>query len=350
MKTLMYFSLFTEARPARPAVGPAAAIKFDLDSEEIVDQTERMEVEDNGSFQPNTSELNAGAALAGTSKMNMDFYEKHPVRRDKSMPHQLENGTVKPVPPPRSGRLARLSKSTTNNETFNATNSITTTPNLPMLSIFDPSSEKLTSSTDQNPQHDVPQLSILNGRSQSTTDTSPNAGKTNISSNGYVATTNIDMPLITLLMESSSCEIISTTEATATATQTNSTATEAVTTRKESAISYNNLPIISALFLSSALEAAIDDGAAVLSDDNSSGTNSLSNDDADVDVDVDDEEADVSLPNLSNSEHQSSNNDSSLTTVTGTSGENSFEFTNDSSLASNDEDTNNIPDLSELQQ
>ncbi|XP_034487979.1 protein Tube [Drosophila innubila] len=346
-----------EARPARPAVGPAAPIKFDMDSAEIVEQSERMEVEDNGSFQPNTSELNAGAA--GTSKMNMDFYEKHPVRRDKSMPHQLENGgAAKPVPPPRTGRSARLSKSTTNNETASTTNSMATTPDLPMLSIFNPSSDKLTTSTDQIQPEDVPQLSLLNGRSESTQTTSPNTGRTNGSNGSHVATNIRDMPLITLLMESSSCEISSTTEVTASAsatstststtTSTNSTATEAMIMRENNATSCNNLPIISALYLNSAIEAASNGVAAVPHDDNSSGTNSLSNDD--VDVDVDDEEADVSLPNLSNSDHQTSNNDSSLTTVTGTSGENSFELTNDSSLASNDEDINNIPDLSELQQ
>ncbi|KAM8706248.1 hypothetical protein ACLKA7_010512 [Drosophila subpalustris] len=311
-------NFLNEPRPARPAVGPAAPIRFDLDSDEIVQQNDHMEVEDIG-FQPSTSELNAGGAQAqaGTSKLNMDYFDKHRVRRDKSMPHQLENGASKPVPPPRTRvSSARLSKSATNNETTNTTNSSSTAPNVPILSIL-------------NQQHYIPKLSILNCGSTTKQEESSKIIDTNL-------------PDITLLrVESSSCEISGETSD-ATALSADSTA-----------VHCHDLPSLSTFNLrtgSSVIKAASNE-VAVRHDDNSSGTNSLSNDDGhDVDVDVDDDEADVSLPNLSNSDHQTSNNDSSLTTVTGTSGENSFEITNDSSLASNDEDSNNIPDLSELQQ
>ncbi|KAL7728758.1 hypothetical protein ACLKA6_004124 [Drosophila palustris] len=327
-------NFLNEPRPARPAVGPAAPIRFDLDSDEIVQQNDHMEVEDIG-FQPSTSELYAGGAQAqaGTSKLNMDYFDKHRVRRDKSMPHQLENGASKPVPPPRTRvSSARLSKSATNNETTNTSNSNSTAPNMPILSIL-------------NQQHYIPKLSMLNCIS---TSTSPDAAKTSSNNGSHEASKIIDtnLPDITLLrVESSSCEISGETSD-ATALSADSTA-----------VHCHDLPSLSTFNLrtgSSVIKAASNE-VAVRHDDNSSGTNSLSNDDGhdvdvDVDVDVDDDEADVSLPNLSNSDHQTSNNDSSLTTVTGTSGENSFEITNDSSLASNDEDSNNIPDLSELQQ
>ncbi|XP_023174672.1 protein Tube [Drosophila hydei] len=363
-----------EPKPDRPTDGPAAHISLDLCSEDL---SEDMEVDDSASYQPNTSTLNAAAAQARGTGMNLDYFDKHMVRRDKSVPQQIENGTSistsspVPVAPPRSARLSRHLKTTTSNGATITTTAVSSSSqlnavNMPNLSILNASSEKLASANVQTqPPQNIPHLSILNGCSEavtmSTTSTTPlDAGNSDTASNGSSSTSTStatvpNVPLITLLIENSSCEISGTSDAMTTATS------KSTTTKTVPDMSYNNLPAISALNLNTVqpdgngAKARNDNG-----DNNSSGTNSLSNDeddeedeeddDDDDDADVDDEEADVSLPNLSNSDHQNSNNDSSLTTVTGTSGDNSFEMTNDSSSASNDDYTNNIPNLSELQQ
>lgn len=340
----IYF--LNEDLPARPSVGPAAIIDFDSVS---IDTSEEMEVDE--------SDLSPGNAQVRTSKMNMDNWEKHVVQRDKSMPHPIENGASKPVPPPRTGRSARLSKATTSNATPSTVNSASTKLNIPNLSFLN-ASDKLSPSNEQIQQpHNIPNLSILNGSSDmlstdGTSNTTLDSERSNSSSNTALKSTATlpNLPLLTLLIDSSTCEISSTSDASTSATATTSIS---IATEDMNSIAYNSLPAISALNLNtgSTVIEATSNGV----DDNSSGTNSLSNndeddDDDDDDVDVDDEEADVSLPNLSNSDHQTSNNDSSLTTVTGTSGENSFELTHDSSSASNDDYTNNIPNLSELQQ
>lgn len=369
---MFYFVL--EPKPDRPTDGPAAHISLDLCSEDL---SEDMDVEDGASYQPNTSALNAAAEQVRGTGMNLDYFDKHMVRRDKSVPQQLENGTSStvPVPPPRAARSSRLLKVTASNvapTTASNGPSASNTANVPNLSILNASSKKLASSSEQTLQpQNIPHLSILNGSSEAvlmaTTSTTLDADKSDIGRNGRssasTSTATIpNVPLITLLIENSSCEISDASDATAITSK--STATKTVPDM--STASYNNLPAISALNLNTASGAGELDrnGAKARGDNpdnNSSGTNSLSNvddeqeeddddDDDDDVVDVDDEEADVSLPNLSNSDHQTSNNDSSLTTVTCTSGENSFEFTNDSSSASNDDYTNNIPNLSELQQ
>ncbi|EDW67644.1 protein Tube [Drosophila virilis] len=363
-----------EPKPERPTDGPAAHISLDLCSEDL---SEDMDVEDGASYQPNTSALNAAVEQARGTGMNLDYFDKHMVRRDKSVPQQLENGTSStvPVPPPRAARSSRLLKATASNvapTTASNAPSASNTANVPNLSILNASSKKLAASSEQTLQpQNIPNLSILNGSSvavlMATTSTTLDAGKSDNASNGRssasTSTATIpNVPLITLLIENSSCEISDASDATAITSK--STATKTVP--EMSTASYNNLPAISALNLNIASGAGELDGNGAKArgdnaDNNSSGTNSLSNDDDDQEedddddddddvVDVDDEEADVSLPNLSNSDHQTSNNDSSLTTVTCTSGENSFEFTNDSSSASNDDYTNNIPNLSELQQ
>ncbi|XP_017871837.1 PREDICTED: protein Tube [Drosophila arizonae] len=366
-----------EPKPDRPTDGPAAHISLDLCSEDL---SEDMDVDDGASYQPNTSALNAAAAQARGTGMNLDYFDKHMVRRDKSVPQQIENGasisssSPVPVAPPRSSRLSRHLKATTSNGPLITTNEPSSstninTANMPNLSILNASSEKLVSISDQNqtqPPQNIPHLSILNGCSETvsiaTTASSPlDAVNSDTASNGSYNSTSTstatvpNVPLITLLIENSSCEISGASDATPTTTAT--ATSKSTTTKTAPDMSHNNLPAISALNLNTVQpdgnepKARSDNGR-----NNSSGTNSLSVDDDedeeddDEDDDVDDEEADGSLPNLSNSEHHNSNNDSSLTTVTGTSGDNSFELTNDSSSTSNDDYTNNIPNLSELQQ
>ncbi|KAH8381252.1 hypothetical protein KR093_000718, partial [Drosophila rubida] len=340
-------NFLSELNPERPVEGPAAFVQFNTEL------SEEMDVDENSSFQPDTSELNAGPSEARGTHMNVDFYDKHMVRRDKSMPQPEQEQEQRPQRPPRGRqRLTTTTSNSTNNATATsqaaASSSVPATQsnNIPYLSMLNATSNEEATGTETGksteiPQSNLPNLSLLKGSSESlsaklasntTTSTIPSteAGVLNASSN---------VPMITLLLENARSEISSVTDAT--------TTTAAATVGD---LSYNTLPAISALNLNNIENGSVSQNA---DDDNSSGTSSLSNDDDDddEDVDVDDEEADVSLPNLSNSEHQTSNNDSSLTTVTGTSGDNSFEMINDSSSASNDDDNNahNIPNVSELQ-
>ncbi|XP_062122146.1 protein Tube [Drosophila sulfurigaster albostrigata] len=363
-------NFLSELNPERPADGPAAFVQFNTEL------SEEMDVDESSSFQPDTSELNAGQAQARGTHMNVDFYEKHMVRRDKSMPQPEQAiaaaaAETRPQRPPRGRQRTTTTNSnaTSNNTTSNAATSQAIESNIPFLSMLNASSNDETSTSHSSaqiaalPQSNIPNLSLLNGSSEtlstelatstnSTTSTTASARTETGAMNG-----SSNVPMITLLLEHQRGEISSTINASTTAIGT-ATATTSATVAD---LSYNNLPAISALNLNAASGSSssskdIPNGTVSHNDDdNSSGTSSLSNDDDDdddndEDVDVDDEEADVSLPNLSNSEHQTSNNDSSLTTVTGTSGDNSFEMINDSSSASNDDDNaHNIPNVSELQ-
>ncbi|KAH8312675.1 hypothetical protein KR044_012120, partial [Drosophila immigrans] len=326
-------NFLSELNPERPSDGPAAFVQFNTEL------SEEMEVDESGSFQPDTSELNVGPAQVRGTHMNVDFYDKHMVRRDKSMPQpeqEQEQVLTRPQRPPR-GRQ-RTTTTNSNSSVAPPSPAATQTNNLPYLSKLNAISSETTSSS--MPQSNIPNLSLLNGicdtLSSDSISTNSNAVPTTAAA---VMNGSSNVPMLTLLLENP-------TDGSATAT----TAAPTVETSATVAdMSYNNLPAISALNLNNIENGTVSHN----DDDNSSGTSSLSNDDDDdEDVDVDDEEADVSLPNLSNSEQQTSHNDSSLTTVTGTSGDNSFEIINDSSSASNDDDNNahNIPNVSELQQ
>lgn len=352
------FSL--EPRPDRPNDGPAKPLNLssgDLDEDMDVDEGATAQ------FQPNL----AAAQVRGTG-MNLDVFDKE--RRDKSVPQPLENGATRvpqqplenggtrPVPPPRG----------------KSRSSAINTPNMPILSILN-ASEKLTSLEQIQQAQNIPNVSILNGGSSSdnlsrahtaTSRATLDAGITEVSSsNGSYSVdttttttttattsgiTTPNVPLITLLIENSTGEINTISNAAENRTKRSTASTAIETVPDANGISQNNLPAISALNLNNV---SSDNGPVPHAGniDNKSDTNSLDDDDEDEDEDDEDyEDADVSLRNLSNSEHQISNNDSSLTTVTGTSGDNSFELTNDSSSTSNDDYSHNIPNLSELQQ
>lgn len=308
-----------------------------------------MEVDEGAGCQTNS------AAVQGRGTgMNLDVFDKQ--RRDKSVPQPPENGLTSPVPPERRKYRANA-------------NPATITPNVPNLSILN-AIETRTSSEQIQQSQNIPNVSLLNGSlpdvlslARTTTATSvtsseatldavstndnPSNGSYSVDSATTTTTrtaaviTTPNVPLITLLIENSTDEIVDTSSVSDSRTKKSTT-----TLPDESAISYNNLPAISALNLNTV---SGDNG--LVPHSGFVDTNSLDDGDEenyeDDDVEDDDEDADVSLRNLSNSEHQTSNNDSSLTTVTGTSGENSFELTNDSSSASNDD--SNIPNLSELQ-
>lgn len=308
-----------------------------------------MEVDEGAGCQTNS------AAVQGRGTgMNLDVFDKQ--RRDKSVPQPPENGLTSPVPPERRKYRANA-------------NPATITPNVPNLSILN-AIETRTSSEQIQQSQNIPNVSLLNGSlpdvlslARTTTATSvtsseatldavstndnPSNGSYSVDSATTTTTrtaaviTTPNVPLITLLIENSTDEIVTTSSVSDSRTKKSTT-----TLPDESAISYNNLPAISALNLNTV---SGDNG--LVPHSGFVDTNSLDDGDEenyeDDDVEDDDEDADVSLRNLSNSEHQTSNNDSSLTTVTGTSGENSFELTNDSSSASNDD--SNIPNLSELQ-
>ncbi|XP_020798401.1 protein Tube [Drosophila serrata] len=310
----------SEPTPDRPADGPAAPISLDLS--ELLEEEMDVDNEGLGYQQPNTATLNA----QGSVGLNLDNFDKHMVTQDKSVPQPSEN--VPPIAPPRASRLLRDSASSRNAASTGTATSSATVPNIPNLTILNPSEQI----EEQQPRpQNIPNLSILianSSTSMTTASTSLGNPSTRASS-----TEPPNIPRITLLIDNSA-EIRSPAH----------DATGRTATASSAAASSNNLPMISALNLNT------DNGEAP-HPDSSSSSSSLSNDEEDDDDEVDGEGdfADVSLPNMSNSEQPNSNNDSSLTTVTGTSGDNSFELTNDSSSASNDDYAGNIPNLSELQ-
>ncbi|KAH8418003.1 hypothetical protein KR222_010218 [Zaprionus bogoriensis] len=341
-----------EPRPSRPNAGPARPIFLDFSTQDLA---EDMEVDEAAGFQPN----NQVAAQGRGTGLNLDVFEKQ--SQDKSVPQQPENGAVRPVRPPRAKRE-------------NASSALTTL-NTPMLSILNASEKVQPAAGAAQPAANIPNLSILNGTAEVLATAATTTGTTvpkstpkavaaaaaaaAASTPAAAATITPNVPLITLLIENSAGEIADTSELPATA----------ATMPDASAISSSSsLPAISALNLNTdngAGNGLLPPHAANADNISRSEANSISNDDDDDDdddeedevedddddgvgVDVDDyDDADVSLHNLSNSEQRTSNNDSSLTTVTGTSGENSFEITNDSSSASIDDF--NMPNLSELQ-
>ncbi|KAH8247842.1 hypothetical protein KR038_010550 [Drosophila bunnanda] len=324
---LIYFDfrgIFLEPTPDRPTDGPAAPISLDLS--ELLEEEMDVDNEGPGYQQPNTATSNAAAQ--GSVGLNLDNFDKHMVRQDKSVPQPSEN--VPPIAPPRASRLLRDSASSRNAASTGTATSSATVPNIPNLTILNPS-EQIDEQRQQQPRpQNIPNLSILIANSAaSMTTASTSLGN---HSNRASSTEPSNIPRITLLIDNSA--------------EISPPAPDAAgRTAASPATSSNNLPMISALNLST------DNGEAP-HPDSSSSSSSLSNDEEDDDddeVDGENEFADVSLPNLSNSEQPNSNNDSSLTTVTGTSGDNSFELTNDSSSASNDDYAGNIPNLSELQ-
>ncbi|EDV47772.1 protein Tube [Drosophila erecta] len=290
-----------ESTPARPVDGPGAPISLELLEEE-------MEVDNEGvslKYQSSTAALGGGAQ--GSVGLNLDTYEKDMVRRDKSVPQP--SGDVPPIAPPR-----RQPRGTTSTSLIGPVTVPASIPNVPNLTILNPS-EPIQEQVLQSRPLNIPDLSILIASSGDSGETSSDNTSNKASSRD---TTNI--PRITLLIDNS---------------RPNHAAAKAPTTTP------NNLPMISALNISN-------DSGETLRPESRSSSSSLSKDDDD---DIDGEEdGDAFLRNLCNSEQQNSNNDSSLTTVTGTSGDNSFELTNDSSSTSNDDYACNIPDLSELQQ
>lgn len=294
-----------EPKPDRPSDGPAAPISLDLT--ELLDET--MDVDGDG-LNPSPSNV----AAQGSIGLNLDNFDKQIMPRNKSLPQPSE--TVPPIAPPRTSRLHRDATSSNNATVSTATGSTSaTTPNIPNLTILN-RTEQLAEQENQPRPQNIPNLSILIASSTSSMTTqSTSLGQPNSQQDGSADTPNI--PKITLLIENSA--------------QISQPTTEAAET------SLNNLPMISALNLNTS------NGESPLP--NSDSDSSLSNDEDEGDAD----DPDASLRNLSNSEQHNSNNDSSLTTVTGTSGDNSFEMTNDSSSTSNDDYGGNIPNLSELQ-
>ncbi|KAH8284106.1 hypothetical protein KR054_010390 [Drosophila jambulina] len=306
----------SEPTPDRPADGPAAPISLDLS--ELLE--EEMDVDNEG---PNTATSNAAAQ--GSVGLNLDNFDKPMVPRDKSVPQPSEN--VPPTAPPRASRLLRDSASSRNAASTGTATSSATVPNIPNLTILNPS-EQIEELQQPRPQN-IPNLSILIATSEaSMTTASTSLGNP---SHRVSSAEPPNIPRITLLIDNSA-------EISPPAPD----AAGRAATAASPAASSNNLPMISALNLNT-------DNGEASHPDSSSSSSSLSNDEEDDDDDDEVDEADVSLPNLSNSEQPNSNNDSSLTTVTGTSGDNSFELTNDSSSASNDDYAGNIPNLSELQ-
>ncbi|XP_017004271.1 protein Tube [Drosophila takahashii] len=299
-----------ESAPARPVDGPGAIISLELLDED-------MDVDNDGlssSYQPRTATLEAAAQ--GSVGLNLDTFDKHMVTREKSVPQS--SGDAPPVAPPRRPPRASANPSSV----APTVTSSATTPNVPNLTILNPS-EQIQEPVPQPRPHNIPNLSILIASSGDST--------TNLLDSPRNPSSSMEppnIPRITLLIDNSA-EISSRT-------------TDASETPPANS---NNLPMISALNINN-------ENGETSRPESSSSTSSLSNDDDDVDDDGEGEGefADTSLPNLSNSEQQNSNNDSSLTTVTGTSGDNSFELTNDSSSTSNDDYACNIPNLSELQQ
>ncbi|XP_022214317.2 protein Tube [Drosophila obscura] len=313
-------NFLNEPKPERPADGPAAHFSLELGDDMDVD----TEVPD-PSYLPNTAALNA--AGEGSLGFNLDYFDKHMVRRDKSLPQP--SASVPPTAPPRSSRHQKTTASP--NASASATSATATTPNIPNLTILNPSEQiQDPAQPEQPPPQNIPNLSILNNSSAASMATASTALEK--TSNGSSATDPPNIPIITLLIDNPA-EISGPVAA---------DAASANSTTAPTTASLNNLPMISALNLNA------ENGEA--SHPDSSSSSSLSNDEDDDEEDEEGDYADASLPNLSNSEQQNSNNDSSLTTVTGTSGDNSFELTNDSSSASNDDYASNIPNLSELQQ
>ncbi|KAH8344496.1 hypothetical protein KR084_011611 [Drosophila pseudotakahashii] len=306
-----------ESAPARPVDGPGAIISLELLDED-------MDVDNDGlssSYHPRTLE----AAAEGSVGLNLDTFDKHMVTREKSVPQS--SGDAPPVAPPRRPPRALTSPSSVT--LTNTVSSLATTPNVPNLTILNPS-EQIQEPVLQPRLQNIPNLSILIASSGDST--------TNLldsPSNPASSMEPPNIPRITLLIDNSA-EISS---------RTTHAATKAANSSEPPANS-NNLPMISALNINN------DNGETSRPGSSNSSTSSLSNDDDDVDDNGEGEGefADTSLPNLSNLEQQNSNNDSSLTTVTGTSGDNSFELTNDSSSMSNEDYACNIPNLSELQQ
>ncbi|KAH8294733.1 hypothetical protein KR018_002293 [Drosophila ironensis] len=285
-----------EPKPDRPTDGPAAPISLDLS--ELLD--EDMDVDHEG-------------VVTGSVGLNLDNFDKDMMQREKMLPQMSQN--VAALAPPYSLRLQREPLSSNNSvvvSTETASTTTNTAPNIPNLTILN-SSEQIADQDQQRPPN-IPNLSILMASSVETTTVSTSLGSINIQTNSSDAP---NIPQITLLID-------------------NSTAIGSPPLDASTAMGLNNLPMISALNLNT-------DNCESTNLDTCSSSSLSNNDDGDA------EYAEASLPNLSNSENFNSNNDSSLTTVTGTSGDNSFELTNDSSSTSNDEYGGNIPNLSELQ-
>ncbi|XP_039493641.1 protein Tube [Drosophila santomea] len=306
-----------ESTPVRPIDGPAAPISLELPDDD-------MEVDNDGlnlRYQLSTASVGGGAQ--GSVGLNLDTFEKDMVRRDKSVPQS--SGNVRPlVPPRRQPRNNTSSSSTAGTRTMSAT-----IPNVPNLTILNPS-EQIQEQVLQPRPPNIPDLSILVANSGDS-----GATLSDNTSNRSNSTDSTNIPRITLLIDNSA-DLSS---------RSNHDAAKAPTATTSIATS-NNLPMISALNINN-------DSGETLRPESRSSSSSLSkddDDDIDGDEDVEEEYPDAFLPNLCNLEQQNSNNDSSLTTVTGTSGDNSFELTNDSSSTSNDDYACNIPDLSELQQ
>ncbi|XP_043652226.1 protein Tube [Drosophila teissieri] len=300
-----------ESTPLRPIDGPAAPLSLELPDND-------MEVD---KYQLSTASFGGGAQ--GSVGLNLDNFEKDIVGRDKSVPQPSVNDS--PILPPRRQPRNNTSSSfTAGTGTMSAT-----IPNVPNLTILNPS-EQIQEQVLQPRPPNIPDLSILVANSGDSGATLSD-NTSNISS----STDSTNIPRITLLIENSK-NVSSRPNHDAAKAQTATTSME----------TSNNLPMISALNISN-------DSGETLRPESRSSSSSLSkddDDDIDGDEDVEEEYPDAFLPNLCNLEQQNSNNDSSLTTVTGTSGDNSFELTNDSSSTSNDDFACNIPDLSELQQ
>lgn len=280
------------------------------------------------SFYPDTEVLNDNAQkYVNTIDNNKDYYSKYQ-NMDKHF--DMENSKP-PTAPPRNQKKSKqllqeeLSPNQNNATTLEAHQAMTNSKH-----------EQITATTNatvnDNNSQNIPNLSVLMTKSSLLS----NSIENNCTASTVLSEANI--PLISLLASS----VQPKTENTPIIEQISST----------SADTHEILPVISALNLNGEKDEIILKQHSLEINETSS-SSSLSNDSSDnIDlpavlenaIDVDD---DASVPNLSIFENNSTNNDSSLTNVTGTSGENSFDLSlNEGSSESNE----NIPCLSALNQ
>ncbi|XP_037953100.1 protein Tube-like [Teleopsis dalmanni] len=324
-------NFLNEPPPARPTNGPAAKIDISLPDDLFNDI---KDIVNDSSYYPGTETINHNANYANSSTHNnKDFYTKYQ-RIEKQVP--IDNNDA-PKPPPRALRAARLQTEQANEaSTAEAGRIYENNVNEAVDNSFTASGAIIS----QN----IPKFSALmtnENESKQSVSAETNAQSQNTESTNL---SEAPIPMLSVLVENSTKSI--------------DNATHTIHSMTDNEI----LPNISVLNLNGERDdsellpiSAILNGSISPQFSEHSHRSSLSNDDSigdDMELpanlngdDSDNDDDDNSIPNLSILEQRSSNNDSSLTTVTGTSGENSFELSmNDSSSASNE----NIPCLSAL--
>lgn len=370
----LFFFIYLESKPSRPDEGPGAEITCELPSTIFADI---REVANDSQNYPDTELLQQNADC-GSSLIdnNKDFYTKYRDPIDKLFPASfasLNDNAVAPKPPPRSHhKSARLlvkqqmlqqeqknaqaqralnigqtSTNLTNNHDIfinenehpphpsNEEATLTMTDNLPKISLLMESGNSIKDVHSLNYEDSTPKLSFLIGNSLRTSEPSEELCSSD-STDNIVRSNNIENNLISdVATEERNHElpVIS-------ALNLNGERDDA----PEPFNSIENVPSVALNFYSNSTssdnkhlnvpfvvesitcEDVIQSQSDIIDeiDDDC--------DDSDDDVDIDD---DADVPNLSIF------NDSSLTSVTNTSGDNSFEQNNDSRPAS----TDNVPPL-----